>query len=510
MALLALATLRLTESLSLRTRGPLLFAGNAYPVVEYGMGRSNEGSDDKTTLAASPSAYKLVEFYDTAPSSVQLRDKYVSVAKAVTEHFVAFHMNTTFEALAISCEAHAELCEQENAVLELPLFVLLRPSNAVFVGQEEKLTISSHDLSTEAILAKIGTQNRLSSSALKTSSLKQEGDKQSSKTYFIEKKKGIPSSSRSAAELKNDIHLALDQSLSGLYRDSQEPLGREQRDVLKKFLNLLQRTIPKNWDVFRTIQLLLTQFQYVAKNPAYLSKILRKNLPKNLDYSPACQERNSGVRCGTWELLHAISVNVVEYNMEQSATKDRLPTLGVARVFRDYVQTFGLLDDSRDDALEDLDEMFVREFNLCEAGSEDCHSSYYHLLHKDSQNSDVLDWIQLPLFLSELHNRLHSIVDDRQQWPGIHSCPKCWNMETGMWNEHSVYRYLQLEYTSKGESLSNHHRAQLLAMPLPSRNRSSSIALMHGSMLGLAVSLFLLRVYLSQQVKHRRFLNKWD
>ena len=527
LALTALVTMRSAQGSGLRHRGPFLFAGNAYPVIEYGMGKIDDEGIDKTILSASPSAYKLVEFYNTAPSSVQLRDKFVTVAKALTEHLVVFHENTRLETFAVSCEAHSELCEQENAVLELPLFVLLRPSNAVSAGQEEKLTISSQDLSKEAILRKIGIKDHLPALALDHANLMQQqddidhddvppvyfttdNDRQSGTNYFIEQVKSIPQSSRTASELQNDIHLALDQAFSGLYRDSQEPLGQEQREVLKKFLNLLQRTIPRNWDVFRTIQLLLTQFQYVTKNPAYLTKILRTNLPKNLEYSPVCQQRNSTVLCGTWELLHAISVNVVEYNSEQADSKDRLPTLGVARVFRDYVQTFGMLDDSHNDELEKLGEMFVREFNLCEADSEDCHSQYYHLLHKDSTNSDVLDWIQLPLFLSELHNRLHLMVDDRKQWPNMHSCPKCWNMETGMWNEHSVYRYLQLEYTSKGESLSNHDKAQLLATPLPPRNFSSSIALMHSSMLGLAVALFVLRVYLTQQVKHRRFLNKWD
>jgi len=521
-----LAPSPLADAAGLRTRAKFLYAGNAFPVIEY-MG----GKDDRPSgaiLSPSSSAYKLVEFYDTSPSSVQIRDTFVSVTKAVTETLVMLHQNTTLETFAVSCQAHSELCEQENAIVELPLFVLLPPSSEVF---EQRLTISSQELTEETLLMKMGMLNQLTKPAVEPStSLKatlhqdsdygddalpalvlQQEDSQDGSNNAMLMVNTKHRATRTRAELQNDIHLSLDRALRDVYRYSQKPLAKEQREVLKKFLNLLQRTVPRSWDVFRIIQLLLKQFQYVVKKPVYLTKILDSNLPKNPEYSHACQQEHSGAQCGTWELLHTISVNVVEYNSEQQKDSDRLPTLGVAKVFRDYVQTFGLLDESHDDKEENLGEMFVREFNACETAvvGGDCHSQYFQLLHKNADDSDVLDWIQLPLFLSEMHNRLHASVDELKQWPSRHNCPSCWNMETGTWNEQTVYRYLQLEYTSKGELLSKHAKAQLLTTPLPPK-KHGNLVLMPSSVLGLAAALYIMRVYLTQQHKHRRFLDKWD
>lgn len=511
----------LAHAAGLRSRAKFLYAGNAFPVIEYMSGKDD--GPRGAILSPSSSAFKLVEFYDTAPSSVQMRDTFVSVTKAVTETLVMHHQNTTLETFAVSCEAHSELCEQENAIVELPLFVLLPPSRSVF---EQRLTISSQELTKETLLAKMGLMNELASepSSSARATLHQDGDNgDDSLPAMVLKEEDSqdgsndamiminarPHATRTRAELQNDIHLALDRALRDVYRSSQKPLAKEQREVLKKFLNLLQRTVPRSWNVFSIIQLLLKQFQYIVKKPVYLTKILDSNLPQNPEYSHVCQQEHSGAQCGTWELLHTISVNMVEYNSEQEKAADRLPTLGVAKVFRDYVQTFGLLDDSHDDEEEDLGEMFVREFHACETASGDCHSQYFQLLHKNADDSDVLDWIQLPLFLSEMHNRLHISINKQRPWPSRHDCPSCWNMETGTWNEQTVYRYLQLEYTSKGELLSKYAKAQLLTTPLPPR-KGGNIVTMHSSVLGLAAALYIVRLYFTQQYKERRFLDKWD
>jgi len=289
---------------------------------------------------------------------------------------------------------------------------------------------------------------------------------------------------------------------------------------------LLQKTVPSSWTgVSRIIQLTLKQFQYIAKNPAYLCKILDSNLPQHPEYSRACQREESSVQCGTWELLHTISVNVVDYNQRhEQHPHERLPTLPVARVFRDYVQTFGLLDhDDSDGANDQIGEDLVRAFAACESNDEpsSCTSHYYGLLQATAtDDSDVLDWIQLPLFVSELHNQLMAHTSSHP-WPSRHDCPLCWNRETGLWNEQTVVRHLQLEYTAVGDevALSPHRKSQLLVTPLPGRrdnnnNNNHLYLALQASVLCVVLALFVVRVYVSQlrpnSSSNRHFLNKWD
>lgn len=510
-----------------------LYAGNAFPVIEYMVDDALEGEEEEAFLASSPSSYRLVQFYD--PSSAarrDARDTFVQTAQAVTE--LAPRFNVTLETYAVSCAAHAEICENHAAIAVLPLFALYRPNSS------EQMVIPAEELTVQSLRAKLGMKR----------DDEDEDEPESDETLARQ-----PRATRTRQELENDVHLALHGALRDVHNsrgDGGSPAGgglsKERRDVLRQFLLLLSKTLPRQWPVRSTVQKALKQFQFVTKKPAYLNKILGANLPSNPQYSSACRQhddKSSTAQCGTWELLHVVSVNVVEYNSEQSSHKERLPTLEVAKILRDYVREFGLLEggggdrdgsDSGDD--DDAGEQFVREVTQCQrvaAGNDEqpCQSRYFSLLTtvESTADSDVLDWIQLPIYISELHNRVRNNTAQQQSgrgnmkhnahhfaWPPRRDCPSCWNVETGQWNEQTVYRYLQLEYTAKGELLSTGARAELLQMPLPTRRRRSigrpnwPVASVQSSLVGLPAALFLLRAYLSHQRKSKRgrLLDKAD
>ena len=58
-----------------------------------------------------------------------------------------------------------------------------------------------------------------------------------------------------------------------------------------------------------------------------------------------------------------------------------------------------------------------------------CPSPYFaRLLGPDTDDSDILDWIQLPLFVSDLHNRIRAASShDPHPWPSRHDCRSCWS-----------------------------------------------------------------------------------
>lgn len=435
------------------SNSPYLYAGNSFPVIEYmAKGRQSGGVDGEADfLYSTEQDFRLVEFYDKVDvDSINMRESYIQTAAIVTDQ--AKFQNASIDTYAVSCTAVPFLCEVQGVEIDrLPIVILYKPGSVEGV-RLEKWTASD-------VLEKMGLTY---------------DDKTEKATEFVEKAESHPM--RTLEELKADIHLSFDTAMrhhvfgGGHFMG---PLPQEKHQALKNWLLLIHKTIPPAWHIHAIVKELINSFMYIAKNKAYMVAILDSNKPTVTEYSKACSQGHvAGLTCGAWEMMHAVTVGVVEYNkMGMSENKDRMSTEAAARIIRDYIYQFGMGDDLNTKG------HFLQHADACQES--------HCLQPKDSTSPGLPDWIQLPLWMSKTHNDInliiqegHAVASGRRRtllqhvataWPPRTHCPACWS-KAGKWNEEVVYKYLQMEYTQV-EELTPEARDELFGMPLPTQFR---------------------------------------
>jgi hypothetical protein len=243
---------------------------------------------------------------------------------------------------------------------------------------------------------------------------------------------------------------------------------------LKRYLLLIQKSVPETWSVHAMVKQLISSFMYVCKNRGYLMASLDAHAPKEADYSMACNAwmaHISGTTCGTWELIHAVTVGVVERNkmtlnkieehpsnksLSMNYTNNRafISNEEAAGTLREFFNYFGLGDDEieRQEFLHNLDACI----------EEKCLSA-----DTTASVSIVSQWIKLPLYFSKIHSsirlkRQREVAKKKRKtisafdqhiiatWPPKYACPHCWDAH-GQWDTNIVYKYMQLEYTDLKE-----------------------------------------------------------
>ena len=136
---------------------------------------------------------------------------------------------------------------------------------------------------------------------------------------------------------------------------------------------------------------------------------------------------------------------MVDYNKVTLEAEKILITEKVARTLRDYIDNFFGCESCR--------QRFVATFDAC--GHDRCDRL------KDEFSEKEMDWVHLPLWLSETHNAVNvRLLKERTarenrdatpeemanvRWPPQNECSACWVSE-GEWDEDFVYKYLRLEY----------------------------------------------------------------
>jgi hypothetical protein len=445
-------------------RNPYLYAGDAYPVVEYIVNpaskKESEKIDEPTFLNDTDQGYRIVKFYSSRfdQFSAQIRDSYIQLAYAITEVAKQQRSNVTIDAYAICCEAVPAICKRQGIDGNIPSFVVYTPgsSRGKFVNK----------VNTNSVFNAMGIP-------LTTGS----DDESSYRNIQIDVESLMTDSNRhmrTVDDLKSDIYLSFNTILRNYtFLDHDEhgkgiPLSMVKRTALKNYLLLIQKTVPPSWDIHVVVKQLINSFMYICKNKAYLLATLDAYKPSVMEYSLACQNglsHVSSLTCGAWELIHAISVGVVERNTmilhdtdRYGETKSRYITSEpisleeTASIISEFVHHFGLGDDGAEGLL------FVQHVERCKV--EKC-------LQINRISAMVSEWIKLPLFLSKAHSEIsiqkqHDIakkegivIPSSQQyisamWPPKQYCPKCWD-DHGKWNNDVVYKFMQLEYTDLNE-----------------------------------------------------------
>ena len=457
----------------LRAHSPYLYAGDSYPVIEYILSHNPKSETMKeeenlpSFLFDSDPRYRIVEFYSSRnePIALRIRDTYIQLAYKTSQLLKEKYPNVTLDTYGVSCRTVPSLCEvhgidfatNQNA----PVFMMYKPGSSVGIKLE--------NLSVLTILDHMGISSNEMNEVDDTSAHNLHID-------LSEMSEGNDLHLRTISELKDDIHLSLYTFIKDhVFVDHDEhenlaPLSTEKRAALKKFLLLMHKSLPSSWPVYGMVRGLIDSFMYICRNRAYLLTALDAHPPEKTEFSTACQvgmSHVSGLTCGTWELIHAITVGVVERNkmvlsnVEMKAhaitnvtnTQAFITNEDAAMVLRDFVHYFGLGDD------EIERQLIIHSLDQCK--DEHCLSS------NNTSVSFVSHWIKLPLFFSKVHSTITlkrqkdiskqkhlSLTAMEQQmistWPPKYACPQCWD-EHGKWDTNVVYKYMQLEYTDLNE-----------------------------------------------------------
>jgi Erv1 / Alr family/Thioredoxin len=287
---------------------------------------------------------------------------------------------------------------------------------------------------------------------------------------------------RTREDLKADIHLSFDYAMRNEIYTSSDALTTEQRRVLRDWLELLVRTLPATWPLSKLIQELIDNFVYVAQSEDYLVAVLDEYKTPTEEWSLSCSHgaADEGYTCGLWELFHAMTVGLVDHNRAVFDPEQILVTEAAARTLRDYVDNFFGCEVCR--------KHFVAMFDSCS------HERCFRL--SDYAIEDENEWIELPLWLSRVHNAVNvrlrqekaaraqpeaTLAPDELlavQWPPRRECGACWTNNSSemdgtvivTWDVEMVYKFLRLEYGQRDAS-----SADLRRELMPEADTSSTL-----------------------------------
>ena len=254
---------------------------------------------------------------------------------------------------------------------------------------------------------------------------------------------------RTQIELYNDAALSFNFALHHSIYTLHGPLEPDAKMSFRKWLALLQRTLPLAMGpTHKQISALLTHFDDASSGEDALLQVIDGIKLDSTEWSLSCTkgDHHKGYTCGLWSLFHVMAVGVAEYNLKQDRNSmNQISTLDAANSLRNYILHFFGCEDCRKN--------FVASYDNCDFGR--CE----RLSHEPGSDAASKE---LALWLWEMHNavnvrlerekaqregRARPKADEQREviFPSWKDCPHCW---TGVdtWDKDTVYDYLQSEY----------------------------------------------------------------
>lgn len=366
---------------------------------------------------------------------------------------IASEQNESVDIYAVSCHPNRKLCRRQTST-GYPIVRLFKRH------QIEGIDIPYTDVNPIKSLEKMGMQIEVSEYAddwdVPAPKINLYPAWQRIVDEMLGNEREIrPYHHRTREELKADIHLSLDFALRDGVFTSDSPISDAASDALKAWLKLLHKTLPEAWEVHSVIEELLRDFNYIIKHEGYLTRVLDQHPPESATWSEACShgDPDAGYTCGLWEMFHAMTVGVVNYNMMVPEQR-RISTEEAAITLRNYVENFfGCIDCRKN---------FLATFDSC--ALDRCTR-----LEKDVLGIAQIKqkaWAELPLWLFELHNDVNvRLVQEKAKqenrvastkevkaslWPLKEECLPCYSTDVkksnSTWDQKNLYNWLQLEY----------------------------------------------------------------
>lgn len=371
------------------------------------------------------------------PHCQHFRDHYIEFAEQTAAVLREFDLEETdIKFYAVSCTVNQKLCHKAgiNGYPRIKLFAAGAYGNAT-------ADIKYWKIHPFDVLRKLG----IHVDQLKVEPILQANSREQLRTQRLHHE-----FARTKQQLFEDAYLSFDFTLrTGIFLS---PMTNATKDIFSDWLKLLQQTTPSVWQLQRTIEAILNDFDIAVQSEANLVAIADRFPPPKRAWSNSCTKGVAGMgySCGLWQLFHIMSVGLVEYNL-MIATEDQdilesvsVSTVQMAETLRNFIEHFFGCEECRSN--------FVQVYDTC--GHERCSRLSEHVHNYDQ-------WIQFPTWLFETHNAINArLVRERatrekreataeeieaSQWPSKRVCPTCWS-ESGGYDDEIVYKFLRTEY----------------------------------------------------------------
>jgi len=253
--------------------------------------------------------------------------------------------------------------------------------------------------------------------------------------------------SRTKADIYNDAYLSFVFACRHSIYVGRPPLAEDAKSAFRKWILLLQMTLPPTWKLSTLIDDIEENLDLVLEDEDELDKVVSRHPPDVTTWSDSCSRGDSsqGYTCGLWQLFHIMTIGYVQWMMNNVGDKKMYSTDYVGENLSEYIEHFFGCEVCRQN--------FMVEYETCAFGRCDRLST--------KKSKDVQDWNELPLWLHELHNSVNvrlmkekaeregRTVSDTElkavRWPARHDCPSCWN-DDGSWNPETILQFMLLFY----------------------------------------------------------------
>lgn len=403
-------------------------------------------------LFSDDNGFRVVEFYAQWCGHCQhYKPEFIQLAKDVTTN------NPKIKFYAVSCANYNEICNvmdihayptvmifKENSVANVA------PKKLSQINSETILKLAGHDLSKEE-------KNREEKDSV--SERVDDSNGGESSTSHAEKPGKVWSSDEiSKDDVFYDALKSFDYSLRTGVHTNTGSLSYERQEALTEWLTLLKASVPiQEWRIHTTVVKLLEKIDFVSEKQSNLKKVLNLHgQDRQSGWSSSCArgEPGAGYTCGLWQLMHIISVGIVEQNAHQDDAKDRISTLRAADTLRNFIANFFGCEECVDNFLSMYDSCELRN---CEV--------------LDDKNGPSLKehWIKFPIWLWLAHNQVNVRLRKEElerksqtlspadaiaaRWPPRQLCEDCWDVHNG-YDENAVYTFLKDTYWPDSRSSS--------------------------------------------------------
>lgn len=396
----------------------------------------------------SDGTYTMVTFYlSYCDGCKQQKKPYQDLSRKVKESLPS---KVKFRSLAVSChgKAHKTLCREDEQIQQFPTVRLYddRGQSLAF--------LSPNQMHPFLVLDRLGISERAPKNQpenelieLNTKLLQQE--------YFF-----------STARRNKQMLFALSVLLRSVYERHKDvnknkrdpPLPQHVKEILRKFLQLLQSTIPPSSLLYAAVHELLVSFDYIVNHQGWLTVVLdeyttaeemtsgdsTEKAEKKHHFLPEEQYWN-----GIWDLLLTVVLGVSDWNEAAVVDETRLTSEEVRSTLQEFAVRAGWSQNSEEG--NDDDHKWIELLSV------QGKSAYLKGADGENQHRALAMWI------ADLRSQwdVHLAVQNNREWlkagwPSSSDCEKCWEQNKNKnnraspwkWNEDAVYNYIRLEYGS--------------------------------------------------------------
>lgn len=209
-----------------------------------------------------------------------------------------------FSVHALSCVAHKEFC-RKYGIQGFPRLLAFK--------RHESMAIRN---ATELFYWEAGPLEIMKNVGITVSNETAESILPKSASDTVEWDQNRVEAFRSIDDIYNDAFHAFTMGLRTSLFDKEGSLERGRRIVFRRWLILLSRAIPPHLSLHKLVLSLLRLFSQVVHDEKYLVQVLDQIPPPEETFSISCTHGidAAGYSCGLWELLHMVTVGVVEWN----------------------------------------------------------------------------------------------------------------------------------------------------------------------------------------------------